>query len=133
MAPQESLDRRVDGWLELVRISLLSEWDVLVFLYRHGTSLATAGQIGLLLGYGSVTVGKALDRLGSLGLVERSRSSQGVRLYRFAVPMNSTCRQSMEQLLDLSENRSGRLIMARRLRERARSKQPHASAGLHLA
>ena len=130
---EEPLDLRVDGWLKIVKISQLSEWDVLVFLYRHGTSLASAGQIALLVGSSRIAVGKALDSLGALGFVQRSRSSQGVRLYRFAVPVNPKYQQSMEQLLNLSEKRSGRLIVARILRACARSMQSPARAGLHLA
>ena len=34
-----------------VGISLLSEWDVLVFVYRHGASLTSAEQIARLIGY----------------------------------------------------------------------------------
>jgi hypothetical protein len=128
--PEEPLDLRVNGWLEIVRIAQLGEWDVLVFLYRHGTSLASAEQIALLLGYGKRVVGKALDSLVTLGLVQRSRSSQGVRLYRFSVPVDPTCRQSVAQLLKLSEKRSGRLIVARSLGRRPQS--PVRSV-LHLA
>ncbi len=61
--------------------------------------------------------------------MQRSRSSQGVRLYRFAVPVNPTYQQSMEQLLKLSKKRSGRLIVSRSLHERARPMQSPACAG----
>jgi DNA-binding MarR family transcriptional regulator len=61
-------------------ISLLSEWDVLAFVYRHGASLTTADQIARLIGYESAVVSDALDRLEREKLIERSRPSQGVRL-----------------------------------------------------
>ena len=68
-----------------IPITLLSEWDVLYFLYRHGTSLASAEQMSQLIGYGKSVVGEALDALVNVGVVQRSRSSQGIRLYRFAI------------------------------------------------
>src|SRR6185437_3769021 len=43
--------------LKSLGLSFLSEWDVLMFLYRHQFSLASAEQIGRLLGYPSKTVG----------------------------------------------------------------------------
>ena len=64
-------------------LSLLCEWDVLVFLYRHHASLASAEQIARLIGYPSFAVGKALEKLEAQGLIWRSRSSQGVRFYQF--------------------------------------------------
>jgi hypothetical protein len=124
---------RLDTCLESVGISLLSEWDVLFFLYRHGTSLASAGQISQLLGYGKSAVGEALDDLVNLQLVQRSRSSQGVRLYRFAAPVSAAPRETLEHLFGLSENRSGRLLIAKALRERTPRMGPLERVGLHLA
>jgi predicted transcriptional regulator len=129
----EAFDLQVGSWLEEIGISQLSEWDVLIFLCRHGTSLASAGQIALLLGYSKSIVGKSLDRLGALGLVQRSRSSQGVRLYHFAIPVNSTHARNVEELLKVSEKRSGRLVVARSLKKRERPMEGPPRAGLHLA
>lgn len=133
MPEASQLERRVDVWLDIVRISLLSEWDVLMFLYRHGTSLASAENIALLLGYSKSVVGKALDALGGLGLVERSRAYQGARFYRFTLPREPTCQQVLEELLKLSEKRSGRLVIARRLSLRMPTVQLPARAGWRLA
>jgi hypothetical protein len=115
ITPEVSLSLHVGGWLKDIRISQISEWDILMFLYRHGMSLADAAQIALLVGYGTSAVGKALARLASLGLVKRSPSFQGVRLFRFAMPLDSTQKESMRQLLKLSEKRSGRLMVLRSL------------------
>jgi DNA-binding transcriptional ArsR family regulator len=120
---------QVDIWLYIVRISLLSEWDSLRLFYRHGTSLASAENIALLLGYSKSAVGKAIDALGVLGLVKRSRSSQGVRLYRFTFPCESTNQNSLEKLWKLSEERSGRLIIAKRLNLRGQTAQSPVRAG----
>ena len=121
------------GWLEMVQISQLSEWDVLMFLHRHGTSLASAPQIALLLGQDSSTIGTALERLEALGLVQPSRSNGGVRFYRFVTPANSDRRESVEQLLTLSAKRAGRLIVVRRLRECAQSLGSSNSADSYLS
>ena len=123
-------DFQIDSWLSNIGLTQLCEWDALMFLSRHGTSLASAGQIALLLGYSRTEVGKALDNLVALKLVERSRASQGARLYRLAVTETDP---DLLKLMNLSKNRSGRLEVAKRLRERARQVQSPSGAGLHLA
>ena len=133
MPETSHFDVRVDAWLNIVKISDLSEWDVLIFFYRHGTSLASAENIALLLGYSKSVVGKALDALGILGVVQRSRSSQRVRLYRFILPPEAIYQESLKQLLELSETRSGRLIVIRRLRQRAKTVPAPARSGWRLA
>jgi hypothetical protein len=115
ITPEVSLSPDVDGWLRDNRISQISEWDVLMFLYRHGTSLTDAAQIAILAGYGKSAVGKALTGLASLGLVKRSPSFQGVRLFRFPMPLDSTRQESMGQFLKFSQKRSGRLMLVRSL------------------
>jgi hypothetical protein len=125
--PDKLLVVQVDGWLDVAQISTIAEWDVLVFLHRHGALLVKAETIAQLVGYDKDPVGKALDNLVSLGLVRRSRSSQGVRFYRFEP--NS----AMEQLIRLSSERAGRLLVTRRLRVRAQRIQAPARGGLRLA
>jgi DNA-binding MarR family transcriptional regulator len=124
-----SLQSCVGGWLKDIRISQVSEWDVLMFLYRKGTSLAHAARIAHLVGYGESAVDKALASLVSLGLVKRSPSFQGARLFRFVMPLDSTQKESIRQLLKLSEKRSGRLMVVRGLRGRATS-SAHMAAGM---
>jgi DNA-binding MarR family transcriptional regulator len=53
-------------------ISLLTDWDLLAFVYRHGASLTSTDQIARLIGYESAVVGAALDRLERDKLIERS-------------------------------------------------------------
>jgi hypothetical protein len=58
-------------------------------------------------------------------LLERSRASQGVRLYTFAPSDAHLAADScFQQLIGLAENRSGRLLLAEHLRR---------SVGLHMA
>jgi DNA-binding MarR family transcriptional regulator len=131
--PDKPLAAPVDGWLDVLQIATVTEWDVLVFLHRHGIILVKAETIAQLVGYDKDLVGKALDNLVALGLVRRSRSSQGVRFYRYDVPRNSAIEQSTEQLLTLSAERAGRLIVTRRLVARAQRIQAPARGGLRLA
>jgi DNA-binding MarR family transcriptional regulator len=96
-------------------ISLLSEWDVFAFVYRHGASLASSDQIACLIGYESTVVRAALDRLESENLIERSRPSKGVRFYRILASTDAERQRRLQQIVSLSETRAGRLLLAKRL------------------
>jgi DNA-binding MarR family transcriptional regulator len=111
-------------------LSLLAEWDVLVFLYSHRVSLASAEQIARLVGYTSRVVGDALDRLESRSMVKRSRASQGVRLYEF-LDSTGPSHDGFKQLVKLAEHRTGRLLLAEKLRQRA-GRQARGGEGLRL-
>lgn len=117
MAKQESAsDVLVQECLASLGISLLADWDVLIFLYRHQFSLASAEQIARLLGYPSKVVGDALERLESQNLVQRSRSSRGVRSYQSAFSKAQLAPESCRRrLMSLSENRTGRLLIVKHL------------------
>jgi DNA-binding MarR family transcriptional regulator len=123
----------LDRQLQSLGISTLSEWDVLAFMFRHGTSLATAEHIARLLGYNKSVVGDALDRVASLGLVQRSRSSMGVRLYRFVGSQDTERQQRIEELMRLGETRSGRLLLAQDLRKTTSLRRAVGRDSLHLA
>ena len=102
-----------------VGITLLSEWDVLAFVYRHGATLTSAGQIARLIGYESTVVGGALDRLERQKLIECSRPSHGVhevRIYRISASADAEPRRCIQQLFGLSESRAGRLLLEKRLK-----------------
>jgi DNA-binding MarR family transcriptional regulator len=89
---------------------------VLFFLYRHPISLVGAEYLARLLGYASGPVVTALDVLEALRLVERSRVSQGVRLYRLAVASDPLRADASERLFALADSRVGRLALSRKLR-----------------
>jgi len=118
--------------LATLRIDQLVQWDVLAFLHRHGTSLASAQQIALLLGYSRAAVGEALDSLASTNLLQRSRNSRGVRLYRFAIADHSR-QLALDELLELAGQRPGRLQLIAHLRQTATGKDRRERGGLHLA
>jgi DNA-binding MarR family transcriptional regulator len=121
----KSPDIRVKECLKDLGVSLLGEWDVLVFLHRHQASLTSAEQIARLLGYPSKAIGQALDTLESQRLVERSRSSQGVRFYQVVSSGAHLAPEScFRRLMRLAENRTGRLLVAKHLRP---------NVGLHIA
>jgi hypothetical protein len=131
VAPEESADLPVRERLKILGVSTLSEWDVLTFLQRHGTSLTSAAEIALLLGANKAGVSAAIDRLASVGLIQRSRGSQGVRLYRISVPTDPSCHSCFIELMRLAENRDGRLLLLKHLpRESRPSRRTH---GLRIA
>jgi DNA-binding MarR family transcriptional regulator len=115
MMGEEALELSIQSCLESLSISLLSEWDVLAFVYRHGASLTTADEVAGLIGYEGMVVDDALDRLERERLIERSRPSQGVRIYRIITPTDAGRRRCLQRLVSLSESRAGRLLLAKRL------------------
>jgi DNA-binding MarR family transcriptional regulator len=121
----------IQSCLESVGIFLLSEWDVLAFVHRHGTSLTSAQQISQLIGYDSFVVGDALDRLERENLIHRSRTSQGVCFYQILDSTDAGRRGCLQQLVSLSESRAGRLLLTKRLKaarsESERREQPTRS------
>ena len=108
----------VQSCLDSMGVSLLSEWDVLAFVYRHAASLASIDQIASLIGYESTVVRAALDRLQSLNLIERSRLSEGVRFYRMLALADAARQRRLEEIVKLSETRVGRLLLAKTIEAR---------------
>jgi predicted transcriptional regulator len=102
--------------LQALGVELLSEWDTLVFLYRRTASLGTAAQIARLIGYDKTEVAAALHKLADLGLLRRSRDSQGIRLYEFSAPPEPGCRSCLTELMSLAQDRSGRLLLLKHLK-----------------
>ena len=113
---EQSLEPSVTSCLENVGISRLSEWDILAFVYRHGTSLTNPGQIALLIGYEDAVVAGTLDQLERQKLIERSRASQGVHFYRIVASTNVGRQRGLQQLISLAETRAGRLLLAKHLK-----------------
>jgi DNA-binding transcriptional ArsR family regulator len=120
--------------LTTLGIAHLAEWDVLAFIYSHGTSLASAEKIASLLGYNKAAVGSALDSLTAKGLVHRSRNSRGVRLYQFVgTGPDDPPQHALEELMKVAEEREGRLLLVKHLRQAAMGKDVRERGGLHLA
>ena len=114
MAQDNKSDVQVEGWLKTLGIESLCQWDVLVFLYRHQSSLVSAEHIARFVGYATAEVVAALDSLESSGLVERSRVSQGVRLYQLTAPADPTHSDALERLMTFADSHTVRLLLARR-------------------
>ena len=127
MREQNRRNAEVDGWLKTLGVKTLSQWDVLVFLCRHLASLVSAEHIAWLLGYDTGAVVAALDSLEKLGLVDRSRVDQGVRLYQYAAPASPGLKDPLGRLLTFADSRAGRLLLIKKLR---RSKPPKPDNGL---
>ena len=103
-------------WLKTLGITELCAWDVLVFLHRHRTPLLSAEQIARLVSYDAARVMAALDQLEIDGMVERSRLSQGARLYS-VVPLDGPRGLAFHQLIAATINRGGRVALAGSLAE----------------
>ena len=109
-------DMAVAGWLHTLGVGSRCQWDILVFLSHHQTTLLGAADLARLLGYASPAIVVALDVLETLLLVERSRVSQGARLYRFLAPSSGPRHEAWTQLQALATHRPGRVRIARQLR-----------------
>jgi hypothetical protein len=111
----------VDHWLVTAQLVTRVHWDLLVFVYRHSTSLVSADHIARLLGYATGEVVAALEYLASLAFVARSRPSHGVRLYQFSAPVDTSPGDACHRLLRLADSRAVRLRLAQRWRDDDRS------------
>ena len=118
----------VEHWLLSAGLTSIHHWDVLVFLYRHPTSLLSAEHIARLLGYGTAEIVAALEHLEALGWVSRSRVSQAVRLYQFTVPAETLPGDAGHRLLRLADSRPVRLLLAKRWRRGDGRPNPNANA-----
>jgi DNA-binding MarR family transcriptional regulator len=112
MAQDKEADVQVKGWLKSLGIASLLQWDVLVFQYRHQSSLVSAEDIARFLGSATAEVGTALDNLESSGLVERSRVAQGLRLCQVTAPADPARRNAFEGLMTLVDSHTVRLFLA---------------------
>src|ERR1700687_5728592 len=104
MPQDDQPDLQVEGWLKTLGIELLCQWDVLVFLYRHQSTLVRAEHIARLMGDATAEVVAALGSLESSGLVQPSRLSQGMRLYQLNAPADPTRRAAFWQLMNLADS-----------------------------
>src|SRR5438309_881971 len=109
MAQEQIPDNEVEGWLKALGVESLCHWDVLTFLYGHQTSMVGPEHLSRLLGYPTKSILAVLDALEQIGLVERSRLSQGTRLYQFIMPNKPPHSEAFERLLALSSLHGGRL------------------------
>jgi hypothetical protein len=107
--------------LEILDISAIAEWDVLAFLHRHGTTIAGGVYLVRMIGYNQSMIESALDKLTRSGLIQGSRGSDGIGLYK-SIPLDTPARQnSFEALIKLADQRNGRLHLIRAVRMRSNS------------
>jgi hypothetical protein len=133
MTIEEPQDVPVLERLQVLGVELLTEWDALVFLYRHAASLCTAAQMAQLIGYDKAEIVAALHRLEALGLIQRSRVSQGIRFYRFSAPAEPARQSGLLELMNLTQNRAGRVRLLEHLKRPAFTLRRRRRGGLQLA
>jgi len=73
--------------------------------------------IARFLGDATAEVVAALHSVESSGLVERSRVSQGVRLYELTASADPARRDALERLMTLADSHPVRLLLARQTAE----------------
>jgi hypothetical protein len=133
VAAGESQDVLVLERLRSLGVALLTEWDALTFVYRHATSLCTAAQIARLIGYDKAETAAALQRLETLGLIQRSRVNQGIRFYRMSATLEPIYQSSLLELMSLNQDRAGRLLLLKHLRRLRVGPRRKRDSGLRLA
>jgi DNA-binding MarR family transcriptional regulator len=111
----------LEQWLKTLQLENVAQWDLLTFLHRHRSALVTAEDIARLMGYQSAPIVAALESLETLGIVERSRLSQGARLYELT-RLSDPRDRALAELLALNETRSGRIRILKKLRQTAARK-----------
>jgi DNA-binding MarR family transcriptional regulator len=119
MAPHQPSDPEITTWLTTLGITSRCQWDVLVFLSRHQTTLLGAADLARLLGYPSEAIVVALDGLETQELVVRSRVSQGARLYHCRALPDAPRRAALAHLQTLAADRVGRVRVAQQLQQDA--------------
>jgi DNA-binding MarR family transcriptional regulator len=123
------MDLSVEHCLKSLGISLLSELDVLVFVYRRKTSLTNVKQIASLIGYDQAAVSFALDQLEREKLIEPSESSQGLRFFRILPQRDAARQQCFQQLVSLCQTRDGRLQLPKHLKPIGRNRDEKPIGG----
>lgn len=132
VSKEKSLDAQLEGCFTMWGISLLEEWDLLVFLHRHRKSLLTVEQVSVLLGYSGPAVGGALKKFESAGLVRHSRSSQGIRVNQLVTSVDAARQYCFEQLVTLLNKPPARGLVAARLARGAKTGRGLRREGLYL-
>ena len=133
MAVGDSQDVAIGKCVQALGLTLISEWDVLAFLYRHAVNLGTAAQIAQLIGYDKADIGFALNRLESLRLIHRSRVSQGIRIYRVPTSLEPSRKACLLELINLAHNREGRMMLLNQLKRPVHELRERRRSGLGLA
>jgi DNA-binding MarR family transcriptional regulator len=113
---EKSQDELVVKSLRVLGTTLVSEWETLAFVNRHAASLGTAAQIAQFIGYDKAEIAAALRKLEALGLILRSRVSQGIRFYQLSEPLEPSRQSCLLELVNLAQSRAGRLLVIKHLK-----------------
>ena len=130
MAIEKPQDELVLECLQALGMTLVSEWETLAFVYRHAASLGTAAQIAQFIGYDKAEIAAALRSLEALGLIQRSRVSQGIRFYQLSEPLEPFRQSCLLELVSLAHNRAGRLLVIKHLKGPVQEQRQRRDSGL---
>jgi len=133
VAAEEFPSNSVLKCLQVLGVSLVAEWDTLAFLHSHSASLGTAAEIARLIGYEKADIGAALHRLEQLGLIHRSRPSQGTHIYKFSESPETGRSSCLLKMMSLAQSRTGRLLLLKHLMRRHEEPRRSQDGGLRLA
>jgi len=133
VASEKNTDTVVRESLQVLGLTLLSEWDTLAFLYNHLASLGTAAQIAQFVGGSKAETLAALTKLEALGLIQRSRVCQGKRIYLYSPPSEPSRQSCLVELMIRAQTRAGRLQILQQLKNSHQELPATKSNGLRLA
>jgi hypothetical protein len=111
-----SLESEIQDCLGIIGISLLSDWDLLTFVYRHGPSLTTTDHISKLVGYEKNSRRCSARSAGTRNAYRTCGGPRRARLYRMSTSKDAQHRGYLQQVIALSESRDGRLLVVRLLK-----------------
>ncbi|MGH9328272.1 MAG: chemotaxis protein CheB [Terriglobia bacterium] len=112
----------INRWLSALGIRTLTEWDILVFLHRHGFTLLNPEQVTSFLGHKTDEIAAALARLKELGLIGLPQGWGGTLSISGLVPQECDKKRSFTHLMRAADSRTVRLAILSHVKERAKAR-----------
>ncbi|HZS33281.1 MAG TPA: hypothetical protein VFC42_07875 [Methylomirabilota bacterium] len=115
-----------EGLLEAAGMRHPCDLDLLLFFDAHPHGLLTAEKLAALVGYDAQQVGRSLEWLVTKGLLSRSLNPNHPHVARMYRLRPEAGEDWLAPLLRLGSTRAGRLMLIRRVRERAEERNGQA-------
>lgn len=105
--------------------------DLLLFLYRHTSTLLTSENLATLVGYDMRQIGKSVDAFVEAGILERTQSSaHAARMY--VLSLDGPSGGGLKAILEMASTREGRRSVINALNERDSPGRSEAAQRLRL-